>query len=151
MEPLEFSEALRRVLGQAREEAARLRHEHVGTEHLLFALLRNTDTDDGDTLPIALVAIDTLGVDRVHLQQVLEQTMRGNPTTSTQEQLAYTSRARAVLEHAVAEARLLKHDAVRTEHLLLGLLREDRGVAAQVLLDHGITFDKARAEVVSLA
>jgi ATP-dependent Clp protease ATP-binding subunit ClpC len=150
MEPLEFSEALRRVLGQAREEAARLRHEHVGTEHLLFALLQDSERNGGHTPAVALVAIDTLGVDRNQLRQVLEQTMRGGPTTSAQDQLAYTSRARAVLEHAVAEARLLKHDTVRTEHLLLGLLREDRGVAAQVLLDHGVTFDKARAEVVKL-
>ena len=150
MEPLEFSEALRRVLGQAREEAARLRHEHVGTEHLLFALLQDSEPGRSQVLAIPLVAIDTLGVDRAHLQRVLEQTMRGGRTTSTQEQLSYTSRARAVLEHAMAEARLLKHDTVRTEHLLLGLLREDRGVAAQVLLDHGITFDKARAEVVKL-
>jgi ATP-dependent Clp protease ATP-binding subunit ClpC len=150
MEPLEFSEALRRVLGQAREEAARLRHEHVGTEHLLFALLQDSEPNGGQTPGVALVAIDTLGVDRNHLRQVLEQTMRGGPTTSAQEQLSYTSRARAVLEHAMAEARLLKHDSVRTEHLLLGLLREDRGVAAQVLLDHGVTFDKARAQVLKL-
>lgn len=151
MEPLEFSEALRRVLGQAREEAARNRHEHVGTEHLLFALLQADNSEDGHTPAVALVALDTLGVDRAHLQQVLEQTMRGGRTTSPQEQLAYTSRARAVLEHAVAEARLLRHDTVRMEHLLLGLLREDRGIAAQVLLDHGVTFDKARAAVVRLA
>jgi len=150
MEPIEFSETLRRVLGHAREEAARLRHEHVGTEHLLFALLQDHDADDGATRAVALVALDTLGVDRTKLIHVLEQTMGGSRTTSSQEQLAYTSRARAVLEHAVAEARLLKHDTVRTEHLLLGLLREDRGVAAQILLDHGITFDKARAEVVRL-
>lgn len=150
MEPVEFSEALRRVLGQAREEAARLRHDHVGTEHLLFALLQNHNAEDGPTRAVALVALDTLGVDRTKLLRVLEQTMGGSRTTSGQEQLAYTSRARAVLEHAVAEARLLRHESVRTEHLLLGLLREDRGVAAQVLLDHGVTFDKARAEVVKL-
>ena len=150
MEPLEFSEALRRVLGQAREEAARLRHEHVGTEHLLFALLQNIEPEEGRAPALALVAIDTLGVDRDHLRQVLEQTMRGGRMTAAQEQLSYTSRARAVLEHAMAEARLLKHDTVRTEHLLLGLLREDRGVAAQILLDHGVTFDKARAAVVRL-
>lgn len=151
MEPLEFSECLRRVLGEAREEAARLRHEHVGSEHLLFALLLDAEHATSGAPPVSMLVLDQLGVDRTKLRHVLEQTVLASRATTSQEQLAYTSRAKAVLEHAVAEARVLRHDTVRPEHLLLGLLREDRSIAAQVLLDHGVTFEKARAEVVRLS
>ena len=148
MEPIEFSERLRRVLGEAREEAARLRHEHIGTEHLLFALL--IDGERAGEPSVATRALDAVGVSRPKLRQVLEQTVLSGRAPTAQEQLVYTSRARTVLEHAVAEARVFKHDVVNTEDLLLGLLREDRSIAAQVLLDHGVTLEKARAEVARL-
>jgi ATP-dependent Clp protease ATP-binding subunit ClpC len=146
MEPLEFSERLRRVLADAREEATRLEHEHLGTEHLLLALLRAGERDDGARTDAAIDVLDALGVDRLRMREVLEQTVHHGRARS-QEPLAYTSRARAVLELAMAEARVLKHDVVRTEHLLVGLAREERGIAAQILLDHGVTVEKARAEL----
>lgn len=151
MEPLEFSQRLRRVLGEARDEAARLHHEHVGTEHMLLALLREGERADGGSTAVAVAVLDTLGVNRLGMRQLLEQTVLRGRAVASQEQLAYTSRAKTVLELAMAEARVLKHDVVRTEHLLLGLLREERGIAAQVLLEHGVTADKARAEVEKLS
>jgi ATP-dependent Clp protease ATP-binding subunit ClpC len=135
-------------LSDAREEAARLRHEHVGTEHLLLALLQDSSRDGDGASSVAGVVLDVLGVDRAKLRGVLEQTVLRGPGTGTEEQLAYTSRARAVLELAMAEARMARAGTVDTQHLLLGLVREERGVAAQVLLDFGVTLDKARAELV---
>lgn len=149
MDALEFSDRLRGVLSEAREEAARLRHEHVGTEHLLLALLRDSSRDGDDSTPAGVV-LDVLGVDRAKLREVLEQTVLRGPGNGTEEQLSYTSRARAVLELAMAEARMARAGAVDTQHLLLGLVREERGVAAQVLLDFGVTLDKARAELVRI-
>jgi ATP-dependent Clp protease ATP-binding subunit ClpC len=151
MEPLEFSDDLRRVLSEAREEAVRLEHEHVGTEHLLIALLREGDGVGGEDTPRpSLVALDTMGVDRKKLLSVLEETILRGRATTPSDQISYTSRAKAVLELAMAEARVLKHGAVSTEHLLLGLVREERGIAAQMLLDYGITPDRLRAELVRL-
>ena len=151
MDALEFSDRLRGVLSEAREEAARLQHEHVGTEHLLLALLQDASRDGDGTTPAAGVALDVLGVDRSKLRAVLEQTvLRGRPTV-VEDQLSYTSRARAVLELAMAEARMARAGTVDTQHLLLGLVREERGIAAQVLLDFGVTVDKARAELARIA
>jgi ATP-dependent Clp protease ATP-binding subunit ClpC len=149
VDALEFSDRLRGVLSEAREEAARLRHEHVGTEHLLLALLRDSSRDGDDSTPAGVV-LDVLGVDRAKLREVLEQTVLRGPGNGTEEQLSYTSRARAVLELAMAEARMARAGTVDTQHLLLGLVREERGVAAQVLLDFGVTLDKARAELVRI-
>jgi ATP-dependent Clp protease ATP-binding subunit ClpC len=151
VDALEFSDRLRGVLSEAREEATRLQHEHVGTEHILLALLQDS-TRNGDDAPSAPgVVLDVLGVDREKLRAVLEQTvLRGRPT-ATKEQLSYTSRARAVLELAMAEARMARAGTVDTQHLLLGLVREERGIAAQVLLDFGVTQEKARAELARIA
>jgi ATP-dependent Clp protease ATP-binding subunit ClpC len=150
VDALEFSDRLRGVLSEAREEATRLQHEHVGTEHLLLALLHDSGRDgDGSPSPAGVV-LDVLGVDRQKLGTVLEQTvLRGRPPAS-EEQLSYTSRARAVLELAMAEARVARAGTVDTQHLLLGLVREERGIAAQVLLDFGVTLDKARAELARI-
>jgi ATP-dependent Clp protease ATP-binding subunit ClpC len=150
MEPLEFSESLRRVLGEARQEATRLRHEHIGTEHLLFALLRDEKRGSEDAPTTASVALDLLGVDRQKLGAILQQTVLPGLGSTVERPITYTSRAKAVLELALAEARVLKHDAVRPEHLLLGLIREERGVAAQVLLDQGVTVDKVRSAIARL-
>ena len=150
MDALEFSERLRGVLSEAREEAARLQHEHVGTEHLLLALLEDSNRDGDGATPAARLVLDVLAVDREKLREVLEQTvLRGRPTAA-EEKLSYTSRARAVLELAMAEARMARAGTVDTQHLLLGLVREERGVAAQVLLDFGVTLDKARTELARI-
>jgi ATP-dependent Clp protease ATP-binding subunit ClpC len=150
MDALEFSERLRGVLSDAREEATRLQHEHVGTEHLLLALLRDGERSEGRSPSPAIVVLDLLGVDRQKMKHVIEQTVLRGRAPTDREQVGYTSRAKAVLELAMAEARVLKHDHVSTEHLLLGLAREERGVAAQILLDQGVTTEKVRAEVAKV-
>jgi ATP-dependent Clp protease ATP-binding subunit ClpC len=151
VDALEFSDRLRSVLSEARDEAARLRHEHVGTEHLLLALLADSDRDGSDPPSRVRVIFDLLSVDRAKMRGILVETILPGRATATEDQLSYTSRAKAVLELAMAEARVSRAGTVDAQHLLLGLIREERGIAAQVLLDFGVTADKARAELARLA
>ena len=151
MDALEFSDRLRRVLSEAREEAARLRHEHVGTEHLLLALLADSCQDGAESPSEVRLVFDVLAVDRAKVREVLEQTVLPGRAHATEDQLSYTSRAKAVLELAMAEARVARQSTVDAQHLLLGLVREERGIAAQVLLDFGVTVEKTRAELSRLA
>jgi ATP-dependent Clp protease ATP-binding subunit ClpC len=151
LDALEFSDRLRDVLSEAREEAVRLQHEHVGTEHLLLALLADSSRNGGGPPSPAGVVLDVLGIDRAKMRAVLEQTVLRGRMPTPEDQLAYTSRAKAVLELAMAEARMSRAGTVDTQHLLLGLMREERGIAAQVLLDFGVTIEKTRAELARLA
>ncbi len=139
-----FTERVRKVLAMAREEAERLRHEYVGTEHILLGLIREGEG-------VAAAVLQNLSVDLDEIQQKIEDTVKkGKAATATGPDLPYTSRAKKVLELAMAEARDLTHNYVGTEHLLLGLLREEKGIAAQVLTDAGINLDAARAETLRL-
>ena len=135
------------MLSEAREEAARLQHEYVGTEHLLLALVTDSSRNGGTPLSPAGVVLDMLGVNPDKMRAVLEQTVVRGRTATPEDQLPYTSRAKAVLELAMAEARISRAGTVDTQHLLLAMLREGRGIAAQVLLDFGVTLDKTRAEL----
>ena len=139
-----FTERVRKVLAMAREEAERLRHEYVGTEHILLGLIREGEG-------VAAAVLQNLSVDLDEIQQKIEDTVKkGKAAAATGPDLPYTSRAKKVLELAMAEARDLTHNYVGTEHLLLGLLREEKGIAAQVLTDHGVNLDAARAETLRL-
>jgi ATP-dependent Clp protease ATP-binding subunit ClpC len=150
LDALEFSDRLRAVLSEAREEAARRKHEHVGTEHLLLALLADSDRDGDSMRSLTGVVLDVLGVDRTKMTEVLDQTVLRGQRATAEDQLTYTSRAKGVLELAMAEARVAKATTVDTQHLLLGLVREVRGIAAQVLMDFGVTTEKTRAELARL-
>jgi ATP-dependent Clp protease ATP-binding subunit ClpC len=147
VDALEFSDRLRSVLSGAREEATRLQHEHVGTEHLLLALLADSSGKETSLPSLAGVVLDLLEIEREKMREVLEQTVLRGRSATADDQLSYTSRAKAVLELAMAEARMSRASTVDTQHLLLGLLREERGIAAQVLLDFGVTLEKTRAEL----
>ncbi len=139
-----FTERVRKVLAMAREEAERLRHEYVGTEHILLGLIREGEG-------VAATVLQNLSVDLDEIQQKIEDTVKkGKAAAATGPDLPYTSRAKKVLELAMAEARDLTHNYVGTEHLLLGLLREEKGIAAQVLTDAGISLDQTRAETLRL-
>ncbi len=139
-----FTERVRKVLAMAREESARLHHEYVGTEHILLGLIREGEG-------IAATIIQNLGVDLEALADAIESIVkRGRPGSPVGPDLPYTSRAKKVLELAMSEAREVNHSYVGTEHLLLGLLREEKGIAAQVLTDKGITLAKARDEMISI-
>ena len=139
-----FTERVRKVLAMAREEAARLHHEYVGTEHILLGLIREGEG-------VAAAVLQNLNVDLDEIQQKIEETVKkGKAGQTTGPDLPYTSRAKKVLELAMSEARELNHSYVGTEHLLLGLLREEKGIAAQVLTDAGVNLDAARAETLRL-
>jgi DNA-binding transcriptional regulator YhcF (GntR family) len=139
-----FTERVRKVLAMAREEAARLHHEYVGTEHILLGLVREGEG-------VAATVLQNLNVNPDRIRRRIEETVKtGKAGGEPRPDLPYTSRAKKVLEFAMSETRELDHAYVGTEHLLLGLLREEKGIAAQVLVDAGVTLHAARAEVVRI-
>lgn len=143
MQGYNFTDDVRKALACAREESARLRHEYVGTEHILLGLLR----DDN----IAVQVIQSFGVNPKALADAVDGVVkRGAIGHSTGPDLPYTSRAKKVLELTMTEARDLNHSYCGTEHMLLGLLREEKGIAAQLLVDAGITIDPARERVLQV-
>jgi ATP-dependent Clp protease ATP-binding subunit ClpC len=139
-----FTERVRKVLAMAREEAARLHHEYVGTEHILLGLIREGEG-------VAATVLQNLNVELGGLRDRIEAVVkRGRPTSHSGPDLPYTSRAKKVLELSMTEARELSHSYVGTEHLLLGLLGEEKGIAAQVLNVVGVKLDPARAETLRI-
>jgi len=134
-----FTERVRDVLALARAEALRLKHEYIGTEHILLGLLKEGQ-GTGAT------ALRNLGVDFTAVTASVERTIKRGRGSGDAD-LPFTSRAKKVLELAMSTARELSHHYVGTEHVLLGLLAEEHGIAAQLLNEAGVTFDAARAEV----
>ena len=144
MQGYNFTERVRKVLAMAREESARLRHEYVGTEHILLAIIREGEG-------VAATVLQNLGVDLDELASRIEGVVkRGQPGTPKGPDLPYTSRAKKVLELAMWQARDLNNNYVGTEHLLLGLIAEEKGIAAQVLADGGVKLDNARAATLEV-
>ena len=139
-----FTERVRKVLAMSREEAVRLHHEYVGTEHILLGVIREGEG-------VAATVLQNLDVDLDALENTIESIVKkGRSDHTTGPDLPYTSRAKKVLELAMSEARELNHSYVGTEHLLLGLVREEKGIAAQVLLDSRVTIDNARGETLRI-
>ena len=138
-----FTDRVRKVLAMAREEASRLQHDYVGTEHILLGLIREGEG-------VAAAVLTNLNVDLDQIHERVEESVRKGKATIALGELPYTSRAKKVLEFAMAEARDFNHSYVGTEHLLLGLLREEKGIAAQVLNSLGVTLDEARAETLKV-
>ncbi len=138
-----FTDRVRKVLSMAREEAIRLQHDYVGTEHILLGLIREGEG-------VAAAVLNNLSVDLDQIQERVEETVRRGKATIALGELPYTSRAKKVLEFAMAEARELNHSYVGTEHLLLGLLREEKGIAAEVLNALGVTLEEARNQTQKL-
>ena len=138
-----FTDRVRKVLAMAREEAIRLQHDYVGTEHILLGLIREGEG-------VAAAVLMNLNVDLEQIHERIEESVRKGKATIALGELPYTSRAKKVLEYAMAEARELNHSYVGTEHLLLGLLREEKGIAAQVLNSLGVSLEEARAETLKL-
>ncbi len=144
MHGYDFTQRVRKVLAMAREEAARLHHEYVGTEHILLGLIREGEG-------VAATVLQNFNLDLDGLRDRIEAIVkRGRPTSHSGPDLPYTSRAKRVLELSMTEARELSHGYVGTEHLLLGLLAEEKGIAAQVLNVVGVKLDPARAETLRI-
>ena len=138
-----FTERTRKVLAFAREEANALRHEYVGTEHILLGLIREGSG-------VAATVLQNLGVDQEALRDRMLGIIKPGKPGGHRADLPYTTRAKKVLELGMEQARELNHKYVGTEHLLLGLIAEEKGIAAQVLVEAGVSLDIARAEVLRI-
>jgi uncharacterized damage-inducible protein DinB len=137
-----FTERARKTLQLAQEEAQRLNHNFIGTEHLLLGLVREGDG-------VAARVLSNLGVELNKVRSTVEFVIGRGEVMVTGE-MGLTPRAKRVIEFAVDEARRLNHHYIGTEHLLLGLVREGEGVAAGVLESLGVSLDKVRREVIQV-
>lgn len=136
-----FTERAQKVLALAQEEAVRLGHNNIGTEHILLGLIREGEG-------IAAKALQALGLGSDKIQNEVESLIgKGQEGSKT---IHYTPRAKKVIELSMDEARKLGHSYVGTEHILLGLIREGEGVAARVLNNLGVSLNKARQQVLQL-
>jgi ATP-dependent Clp protease ATP-binding subunit ClpC len=138
-----FTERARRVMALANQEAQRFNHEYIGTEHILLGLVKEGSGVGANVLK-------NLNVDLHKVRMEVEKLVKAGPDMVTMGKLPQTPRAKKVIEYSIEEARNLNHNYVGTEHLLLGLLREHDGVAAQVLMNLGLKLDEVREEVLSL-
>ncbi len=138
-----FTERVRRVIYLARDEANRLQNDYIGTEHLLLGIVREGEG-------IAARVLRKLDIDLEQIQQVIENMVKPTGGTLTLGEIPLTPRAKRVLELSIEEARLLNHNYVGTEHLLLGLIREGEGVAARILIELGVDRKRVREEIMKL-
>ena len=139
-----FTERVRRVLARAREVAMEMHHEYVGTEHFLIAVAEDNDG-------VASAVLHTLGARSDDIvARVQSLVTPGHAERRIGADLPYTSRAKKALELSMAETRFLHHNYVGTEHLLLGILAEEKSIGAQVLNAVGVTLDRARAETMAI-
>ncbi len=138
-----FTDRARKVMALANQEAQRFNHEYVGTEHILLGLVKEGQG-------VAANVLQNLSIDLKKIRLEVEKIVKSGPDMVTMGKLPQTPRAKKVIEFAIEEARNLGHNYVGTEHLLLGLLREHDGVAAQVLMNLGLKLDDVRAEVLNI-
>ncbi|MCF7870969.1 MAG: ATP-dependent Clp protease ATP-binding subunit [Candidatus Omnitrophica bacterium] len=138
-----FTERARKVLVLAKEEARRFNHDYIGTEHILLGLIREGEG-------VACAVLQNIGMDIGRLRAEIEKLMSPGAAASVLGDIPFTPRAKKALELATEEARSLGHNYIGTEHILLGLLREEEGIASQVLFSLGVDIRKAKSEISSL-
>jgi ATP-dependent Clp protease ATP-binding subunit ClpC len=138
-----FTDRARKVMALANQEAQRFNHEYIGTEHILLGLVKEGSGVGANVLK-------NLDVDIKKLRLEVEKLVKSGPDMVSMGKLPQTPRAKKVIEYAIEEARSLNHNYVGTEHILLGLLRETEGIAAQVLMNLGLKLEDVRQEVLNL-
>lgn len=138
-----FTDRARKVMQLANQEAQRFNHEYIGTEHILLGLVKEGSG-------VAANVLKNLDIDLRKIRLEVEKIVQSGPDMVTMGKLPQTPRAKKVIDYSIEEARNLNHNYVGTEHLLLGLLREQEGVAAQVLMNLGLKLDDVREEVLNL-
>ena len=138
-----FTDRARKVMALANQEAQRFNHEYIGTEHILLGLVKEGSG-------VGATVLKNLDVDIKKLRLEVENLVKSGPDMVTMGKLPQTPRAKKVIEYAIEEARALNHNYVGTEHILLGLLRESEGIAAQVLMNLGLKLEDVRQEVLNL-
>ena len=137
-----FTDRARRAVVQAQEEARMLSHNYIGTEHILLGLIHERDG-------VAAQALESLGISLDVVRQQIEEVI-GRGQQAPPEHIPFTPRSKKVLELSLREALQLGHDYIGTEHILLGLIREGDGVAAQVLVRVGADLNRVRQQVIQL-
>jgi len=137
-----FTDKGRKIIILAREEAERHQNDYLGTEHLVLAILRETDG-------IALTIIKKMGLSSEQIRLEIERNLPGGGTTMTFGEIPFSPRVKKVIEYAVEEARLLGHNHIGSEHLLLGLLREEEGIGGKILRSLGANLLTARQLTVT--
>ena len=135
-----FSSKVRDVIQFSREEALRLGHDYIGTEHLILGIVR---LGDG----VAIRILKNLDCDLFKLKKTIEDTVRGTGGTVTVGNIPLTKQAEKVLRITYLEAKLYKSDTIGTEHLLLSLLRDEENIAAQILQQFSVSYDAVREEL----
>jgi len=138
-----FTERVRKVISLARQEAVRLHHDYIGTEHLLLGLVKEGEG-------VAAVVLTNLGVNTDDLRRAVENAVDVGSETLVLGEVPLNQEARSCLNYALDEARRMNHTYIGTEHLLLGLLREERGVACQILQSLGMDIELVRNETTRL-
>ena len=137
-----FTERGRKVIVYAREEAERLQNDYLGTEHILLGALR-----EEDGIPVAVLRKMGIDVDQIRME--VERNLPSSGNTLTFGDIPFTPRAKKVLEYAVEEARLLGHNYIGSEHLLLGLIREEEGIGGKILRSFGVNLLGSRQLVIN--
>jgi ATP-dependent Clp protease ATP-binding subunit ClpC len=137
-----FTERGRKVIVYAREEAERLQNDYLGTEHILLGTLR-----EEDGIPVAVLRKMGIDIDQVRME--VERNLPSSGNTLTFGDIPFTPRAKKVLEYAVEEARLLGHNYIGSEHLLLGLIREEEGIGGKILRSFGVNLLGSRQLVIN--
>ena len=137
-----FTERGRKVIVYAREEAERLQNDYLGTEHILLGTLR-----EEDGIPVSVLR--KIGIDIDQLRTEVERNLPASGNTLTFGDIPFTPRAKKVLEYAVEEARLLGHSYIGSEHLLLGLIREEEGIGGKILRSFGANLLGSRQLVIN--
>jgi ATP-dependent Clp protease ATP-binding subunit ClpC len=138
-----FTERARKVIILAKEEAKRFNHDYIGTEHILLGLIREGEG-------VAATVLEKMGVSLENIRIEIEKLVQPGPTTQIIGDLPFTPRAKKALELAAEEARSLGHNYIGTEHLLLGLIREEEGVASQVLLNLNLDLSTVRNKIMEV-
>ncbi len=138
-----FSERVQEVIRLSREEALRLGHDYIGTEHLLLGIIREGQG-------IAVKILRNLDVDLVKLKKAIEDTVKTSGGTLTIGNIPLTKQAEKVLKVTQIESKIYKSEVIGTEHILLSLLRDEDNIATQILHQFSVTYDNARAELNNL-
>ncbi len=136
-----FTDRAKKVMNLARQEAQRFNHEYLGTEHILLGLVQEGSG-------VAANVLKNMAIDLNKIRTEVEKIVKTGPSMVTMGQLPFTPRAKKVLELSMEEASNLGHNYIGTEHLLLGLIKENEGIAAQVLLNLGVKLEDVREEVL---
>ncbi|MEO8447793.1 MAG: Clp protease N-terminal domain-containing protein, partial [bacterium] len=138
-----FSSRVQDVIRLSREEAIRLGHDYIGTEHLLLGIIREGEG-------IAIKIFKNLGVDAFKIKKSVEDTVRQSGGTLTVGNIPLTKQAEKVLKITYLEAKLFKSEVIGTEHLLLSILREDDNLAAQILHQFNINYESVKTELMNI-